>query len=81
MFGTKKPTINHLPCEAKDCNNYFNVAYRYANGYCKLCNEKKKSEKKTSRDEDVYTAWKRSLVDGFRLYGVFKEDNSKKNEV
>ena len=81
MFGTKKPTINHLPCEAKDCNNYFNVAYRYANGYCKLCNEKKKSEKTTSYDEDVYTAWKRSLVDGFRLYGVFKEDNSKKNEV
>ena len=78
MFGTKKPTVNHMPCEARDCNNYFNVSYRYANGYCKLCKKKKKSEEKTSYDEDVYASWKRSLVDGFKLYGVFKED---KNEV
>ena len=75
MFGTKKPTVNHMPCEAKDCNNYFNVAYRYANGYCKLCNKKNKSEETTSRDEDIYTAWKQSLVDGFMLHGVEKKDS------
>ena len=78
MFGTKQPTENHLPCEAKGCNNYFNVRYRYTNGYCRLCNEKRKSQETTNRDGDVYKSWKQSLVDGFRLYGVNKGD---KNEV
>tara|TARA_R110002020_G_scaffold223222_1_gene432254 strand:+ start:1106 stop:1342 length:237 start_codon:yes stop_codon:yes gene_type:complete len=78
MFGTKNPTENHMPCEVKDCNNYFNVKYKYANGYCRLCNEKKKSEENTSRDKDVYKSWKQSLVDGFKLYGA---SNGDKNEV
>ena len=75
MFGTKKPTVNHLPCEAKDCNNYFNVRYKYADGYCRLCNKKRKSKERTSRDKDVYIAWKQSLVDGFMLHGVEKKDS------
>ena len=75
MFGTKKPTVNHLPCEAKGCNNYFNVKYRYANGYCRLCNEKKKSEGSTSFGDDIYKSWHQSLVDGFMLHGVDKKDS------
>ena len=43
MFGTKKPTVNHIPCKTKGCNNYFNVKYKDANGYCRLCNKKRKN--------------------------------------
>ena len=77
MFGTKKPTVNHLPCGEKGCNNYFNTRYKYANGYCRLCNEKKKSEKKTSFGDDIYKSWHQSLVDGFMLHGADKKDDEK----
>ena len=38
---TKRPKDIHVPCETKGCNNYFNMYYKNANGYCKICNEKK----------------------------------------
>ena len=75
MFGTKKPTLNHVPCETEKCPNYYNVNYKYANGYCRLCNEKNK--KKTYKNQDeIYKIWRRNLVDGFRFYGVDRRDNS-----
>ena len=42
---TVKPTENHITCETKNCNNYYNVLYIKSNGKCKPCNSNNKRKK------------------------------------
>ena len=43
----KKPSTNHAPCEAKRCNNFYNITYRDADGYCKPCKTRRKNEQES----------------------------------